>query len=314
MMFTAVFDRLRSSLFPTSSTYAPVPTDMAEEKDDDELKHNDAQLESFELDNDVDDEVERRLVKKLDRRILPSPASCISLLVRRPFLSLVFNGFNSFNMQSLTAPIWAMLASKDFLRTLFTATQPASSLTGSHLSFTFLTCVTQSFFFLVLGFQVCSIQILCQVPATVVSKLFPPRIWLGAAAIGWGLCSTLMVCIISSHNEYKFTKIKDKCSLVLSLVHCIQLYVPLYSPRSSSAYLRPDLGLASPCICVCSALSSVLKDASNISAILCFSRFSFLVHQNRDGPTHGILVWHSRPSRARSADSSPLGSSTPTQP
>ncbi|THH00963.1 hypothetical protein EW026_g1643 [Hermanssonia centrifuga] len=34
--------------------------------------------------------------------------------------------------------------------------------------------------------------ILCQIPATVASKLFPPRIWLGCAAIGWGLSSTLM--------------------------------------------------------------------------------------------------------------------------
>ncbi len=90
MMFTAVFDRLRSSLFPTSSTYAPVPTDMAEEKDDDELKHNDAQLESFELDNDVDDEVERRLVKKLDRRILPIACLMYLFACASPF---PFSGF-----------------------------------------------------------------------------------------------------------------------------------------------------------------------------------------------------------------------------
>lgn len=35
-------------------------------------------------------------------------------------------------------------------------------------------------------------QILCQVPATVTSKLFSPRIWIGCATIGWGLSSTLM--------------------------------------------------------------------------------------------------------------------------
>ncbi|KAL4254788.1 MFS transporter superfamily protein [Abortiporus biennis] len=34
--------------------------------------------------------------------------------------------------------------------------------------------------------------ILCQVPATIVSKLFPPRIWIGCAAIGWGVSSTLL--------------------------------------------------------------------------------------------------------------------------
>ena len=36
------------------------------------------------------------------------------------------------------------------------------------------------------------VQILCQVPATVTMKLFPPKLWLGAAAIGWSICSTLM--------------------------------------------------------------------------------------------------------------------------
>ncbi len=44
---------------------------MAEEKNSDELKHIEARLESVELANDVDDEDERRLVKKLDRRVLP---------------------------------------------------------------------------------------------------------------------------------------------------------------------------------------------------------------------------------------------------
>ncbi|KAF8527116.1 major facilitator superfamily domain-containing protein [Gautieria morchelliformis] len=34
--------------------------------------------------------------------------------------------------------------------------------------------------------------ILCQVPATILSKLFSPKIWLGCAAIGWSICSILM--------------------------------------------------------------------------------------------------------------------------
>lgn len=74
MMFAAVFDRLSSSFFPRpSSTYAPVPTDMAQEKGDDEfrVKRDDVHQESFELEDDVDGEAELRLVKKLDRRILP---------------------------------------------------------------------------------------------------------------------------------------------------------------------------------------------------------------------------------------------------
>ncbi|KAF9446016.1 MFS general substrate transporter [Macrolepiota fuliginosa MF-IS2] len=34
--------------------------------------------------------------------------------------------------------------------------------------------------------------IIFQVPATVVSKLFPPQVWMACAAIGWGVSSTLM--------------------------------------------------------------------------------------------------------------------------
>ncbi|KII87878.1 hypothetical protein PLICRDRAFT_112035 [Plicaturopsis crispa FD-325 SS-3] len=34
--------------------------------------------------------------------------------------------------------------------------------------------------------------ILFQVPASVYSKLFPPRVWIASCAVGWGLCSTLM--------------------------------------------------------------------------------------------------------------------------
>ncbi|EMD39421.1 hypothetical protein CERSUDRAFT_47889 [Gelatoporia subvermispora B] len=33
--------------------------------------------------------------------------------------------------------------------------------------------------------------VICQVPAIITSKLFPPRIWMGCTALGWGLCSTL---------------------------------------------------------------------------------------------------------------------------
>ncbi|KXN84387.1 hypothetical protein AN958_12646 [Leucoagaricus sp. SymC.cos] len=34
--------------------------------------------------------------------------------------------------------------------------------------------------------------IVFQIPATVISKLFPPRLWMASSAIGWGLSSTLM--------------------------------------------------------------------------------------------------------------------------
>lgn len=35
-------------------------------------------------------------------------------------------------------------------------------------------------------------QIICQIPATVTSKLFPPRIWMACAAVGWGMACVLM--------------------------------------------------------------------------------------------------------------------------
>ena len=38
------------------------------------------------------------------------------------------------------------------------------------------------------------VQILCPIPVTISSKLFPPRLWIGSASIGWGVCSVLMVC------------------------------------------------------------------------------------------------------------------------
>ncbi|KAF8635367.1 hypothetical protein AX15_000372 [Amanita polypyramis BW_CC] len=34
--------------------------------------------------------------------------------------------------------------------------------------------------------------ILCQTPATVISKLYPPRMWMACCALGWGVTSTLM--------------------------------------------------------------------------------------------------------------------------
>ncbi|KAF8725101.1 hypothetical protein AX14_008389 [Amanita brunnescens Koide BX004] len=34
--------------------------------------------------------------------------------------------------------------------------------------------------------------ILCQTPATVISKLFPPRLWMACCAFGWGVTSTLL--------------------------------------------------------------------------------------------------------------------------
>lgn len=37
------------------------------------------------------------------------------------------------------------------------------------------------------------LQVLFQIPATILSKLFPPQTYVAIAAFGWGMTSTLMV-------------------------------------------------------------------------------------------------------------------------
>ncbi|PIL23422.1 MFS general substrate transporter [Ganoderma sinense ZZ0214-1] len=99
-------------------------------------------------------EDERRLVRKLDLRIMP--IACIMYL----FAYLDRTNLGNARLQGL----------------------PQDVLHGDPTGVLF-DWVNSAFFFS---------YILCQVPATVTSKLFPPRIWLGCAAIGWGLCSVLM--------------------------------------------------------------------------------------------------------------------------
>jgi len=97
---------------------------------------------------------ERKLVARLDMRILP--ITCLMYL----FAFLDRSNLGNARLQGL----------------------PNDTLHGDPTGVLF-DWVTSAFYFS---------YILCQVPATVVSKLIPPRLWLGAAAIGWGACSTLM--------------------------------------------------------------------------------------------------------------------------
>ncbi|KAI5122100.1 hypothetical protein M0805_002222 [Coniferiporia weirii] len=99
-------------------------------------------------------EEERRLVRKLDWRILP--ISCLMYL----FAFLDRSNLGNARLQGL----------------------PADTLHGDPTGVLF-DWVNSAFFFS---------YILCSVPGCVASKLFPPRLWLGAAALGWGICSTLM--------------------------------------------------------------------------------------------------------------------------
>ncbi|THV00707.1 MFS general substrate transporter [Dendrothele bispora CBS 962.96] len=97
---------------------------------------------------------ERKLVRKLDGRILP--IACLLYL----FAYLDRSNLGNARNQGL----------------------PADVLHGDPTGVLF-DWVNSAFFFS---------YILCQVPATVMSKLVAPRIWLAGAAIGWGICSTLM--------------------------------------------------------------------------------------------------------------------------
>ncbi|KAF5389603.1 hypothetical protein D9757_004235 [Collybiopsis confluens] len=105
---------------------------------------------------------EKRLVRKLDRRILP-----IACLL---YLFAYLDRSNLGNARVL-------VGLHDHQPAL-----PADALGGDPTGKLF-DWVNSAFFFS---------YIVCQVPATILSKLFAPRIWLACAAIGWGTCSTLM--------------------------------------------------------------------------------------------------------------------------
>ncbi|KAL6306376.1 MFS general substrate transporter [Sparassis latifolia] len=97
---------------------------------------------------------EKRLVRRFDARIMP--IACILYL----FAYLDRTNLGNARLQGL----------------------PKDVLHGDRTGVLF-DWVNSAFFFS---------YILCQVPATIVSKLCPPRLWLGCSAIGWGICSTLM--------------------------------------------------------------------------------------------------------------------------
>ncbi|KAJ7204804.1 MFS general substrate transporter [Mycena pura] len=102
----------------------------------------------------IDPEEERKLVRKIDARILP--ITCLLYL----FAYLDRSNLGNARLQGL----------------------PKDTLDGDPTGHLF-DWVNSIFFFS---------YILCQVPATIASKLFPPRQWICAMAIGWGLSSTLM--------------------------------------------------------------------------------------------------------------------------
>ncbi|KAI0760253.1 MFS general substrate transporter [Fomes fomentarius] len=99
-------------------------------------------------------EEERRLVRKLDKRVMPM--LCMMYL----FAYLDRINLGNARLQGL----------------------PRDVLHGDPTGVLF-DWVTSAFYFS---------YIICPVPAILLAKLCPPRIWFGCAAIGWGVCSLLM--------------------------------------------------------------------------------------------------------------------------
>lgn len=76
--------------------------------------------------------------------------------------------------------------------------------------------------------------IVCQIPAVVTSKLFPPRVWMACAAVGWGVASTLMA------SAYTFGSLVV-CRLFIGIFEAgFGPAIPLYF---SYFYTKGEMGL-----------------------------------------------------------------------
>jgi len=111
-------------------------------------------VDSIQPQDEVQSVEEKRLVRKLDNRILP--IACLLYL----FAYLDRSNLGNARLQGL----------------------PADILHGDKSGKQF-DWINSAFFFSYIIFQV---------PATIVSKLFRPRLWMATAAFGWGLSSTMM--------------------------------------------------------------------------------------------------------------------------
>jgi len=127
------------------------------DKSDPEKISDEGNVEALEDKSEVlsiNPDDERKLVAKLDRRILP--IICLAYL----FEFLDRSNLGNARLQGL----------------------PQDTLHGDPTGKLF-DWVTSTFYF---SF------VLCQVPMSLISKVFAPSLWLGSIAIGWGTCSTLM--------------------------------------------------------------------------------------------------------------------------
>ncbi|KZV76510.1 MFS general substrate transporter [Peniophora sp. CONT] len=135
-----------------SSTFRPSEFQDEEKLEDQTVAE---QYEDAASDTSVDAKAEKALVRRLDLRILP--IACLM------YLRAVLDRSNVGNARTMPQSIDVVLGGDP---------------TGALFNW-----ITSVFYFS---------YVLCQVPATLLAKLFPPRLYLGISAIGWGLSSTLM--------------------------------------------------------------------------------------------------------------------------
>ncbi|KAI0738928.1 MFS general substrate transporter [Daedaleopsis nitida] len=128
--------------------------DLGEKEKVGDVRIEEQQVEYAPPGEESREEQEKRLVRRLDKRIMPM--ICAMYL----FAYLDRTNLGNARLQGF----------------------PRDTLHGDPTGMLF-DWVNSAFFFS---------YVLCQMPAILLSKLCPPRFWLGSVAIGWGLCSALM--------------------------------------------------------------------------------------------------------------------------
>ncbi|EIN08338.1 MFS general substrate transporter [Punctularia strigosozonata HHB-11173 SS5] len=123
-------------------------------EDTEKGKPSRSSAETDEVDTSFTEEEEKHLVRKIDARILP--IACAMYL----FAFLDRGNLGNARLQGL----------------------PQDTLGGDPTGVKF-DWVNSAFYFS---------YILCQVPASIAAKVISPQVWIASAAIGWGICSTLM--------------------------------------------------------------------------------------------------------------------------
>ncbi|EGO03746.1 hypothetical protein SERLA73DRAFT_175369 [Serpula lacrymans var. lacrymans S7.3] len=132
-----------------------MPSLIVEDYSNDDAENLESRIDQADVPIPLDQFTEeKRLLRKLDRRILP--ITCLLYL----FAYLDRSNLGNARLQGLPEDVLGGDPTGELFATVYSA------------------------FFIT--------YIICQVPGGILSKYNNPRIWIGSAAIAWGLCSTLM--------------------------------------------------------------------------------------------------------------------------